>query len=311
MSNVSTAGAGSRSTFTLRPDEQLRHVITAATLAPSVHNTQPWRFVKRPGGVDLFADDDYRRFAVMDPLGRQVRLSCGAALMHARAAARGLGLDVTVALQPEPATPALLARLQLSPGIPATEAEINLATAILRRHTFRGVFEDRPVPETLVEELRRVTEAEGAMLRPVTRPDDLIELQVLLSSATREELRDQAYRVELASWGGPEPASGDGVPESALVVLLSTMGDDVGAWLQAGQAMGAVLLHAAGSGLLAAPLGQVTDQAGSRVRLARALSLVGVPQLVLRIGFAQRRAGTPQRPVDEVLARSSASGGLS
>jgi len=309
MSNVSTARAGSRSTFTLRPDEQLRHVITAATLAPSVHNTQPWRFVERPGGVDLFADD--RRLAVLDPLGRLVRLSCGAALLHARVAARGLGLDVTVALQPEPATPALLARLQLSPGIPATEAEIDLATAILHRHTFRGVLEDRPVPETLVEELRRVTEAEGAILRPVTRPDDLIELRVLLASATTEELSDQAYRVELPSWVGRDPAAGDGVAESALVVLLSTMGDDVGAWLQAGEAMGAVLLHAAGSGLLAQPLGQVTDQPGSRVRLARALSLVGVPQLVLRMGFAPGRAGTPRRPVDELLAGSSRSGGLS
>ena len=273
MSNESSARAGSRTSFSLRLDEQVRHVITAATLAPSVHNSQPWRVVERAGGVDLFADDE-RRLPGRDPLGRQVRLSCGAALLHARVAARGLGLNVTVVLQPEPKTPALLARLQLSSGSPATEAELNLATAILHRRGFRGVLAGRPVPAALVAGLRRVTEAEGAVLRPLTRPDDLRELGVLLASANTDEL---------------------GISEGALVVLLSTTSDDVGAWLQAGQAMGAVLLHAAAKGLLAAPVGQAADQVAARVRLARALSLVGVPQLVLRLGVAQGRAGDSGR----------------
>lgn len=338
MNTSGTATRGSGPTFALTPEEQVRHVVTAATLAPSVHNTQPWRFVTHDDGLDLYADDS-RRLAVLDPTGRQVRLSCGAALVHCRIAARGLGLAVDVELQPDPRVPDLLARLRLRPGPAASEAEVDLATAMLHRHTYRGVFEDRPVPDALVDQLRALAEAEGAMLRPVTSAGDLVELEVLLARADATEQRNADYRAELGAWVGRASASSDGVPEQALpaagttrgssvtlrdfrvgdppaapggtadppvaerplVVLLSTIGDDVQAWLHAGQAMGAVLLHAASAGVLAQPLGQVTDLPGTRARLGVALGLVGVPQLVLRMGYADQHATTPRRSVEDVV----------
>ena len=54
-----------------------RLTVQTATRAPSVHNSQPWRFTHDPDGLDLYADDP-RRLAVLDPTGRQVHLSCGA-----------------------------------------------------------------------------------------------------------------------------------------------------------------------------------------------------------------------------------------
>lgn len=320
--------------------EQIRKVVSAATRAPSVHNTQPWRFSAGPDSLDLYADQA-RRLAVVDPSGRQVDLSCGAALFHARAAARGLGLDVQVAVLPDPAVPDLLARLRLAPGTSASAAELELAAAIDQRHTFRDAFEDRVVPDRLIERLRLVAEAEGAVLRPVTEPDDLVELEVLLSSADAAEEGNEGYRQELASWVGKDAGSADGVPTSALaseegdrgsslrlrdfaltrpdlgtrsaagppvaehpaVVVLATDRDDRRAWLQAGQALGAVLLVATSSGLLAQPLGQVTDLPGHRARLRSALGMVGVPQLVLRMGFARGAQAdeTPRRPLGDVL----------
>lgn len=95
--------------------EQVRHVVQAAGLAPSVHNTQPWRFVARPERLELLADRS-RRLAVLDPDGRQLHLSCGAALLHCRVAARALGLDVAVRLLPDPTRPQLLADLVLTGG---------------------------------------------------------------------------------------------------------------------------------------------------------------------------------------------------
>ncbi len=338
MNTTGMAMRGSGPKFALTPEEQVRHVLTAATLAPSVHNTQPWHFVTHHDGLDLYADDS-RRLAVLDPTGRQVRLSCGAALGHCRIAARGLGLAVDVELQPDPQVPDLLARLRLRPGTPASEAEVDLATAMLHRHTYRGVFEDRPVPAALIDQLRTVAEAEGAMLRPITRLGDLVELEVLLAHADALEQRDDDYRAELGAWVGRDASFGDGIPvqalptagptrgssvtlrefhgttapgmpgspadppvvERPLVVLLSTIGDDVGAWLHAGQAMGTVLLHAASVGVLAQPLGQVTDLPGTRARLGAVLGLVGVPQLVLRMGYADERASTPRRSVEDVV----------
>ena len=95
--------------------EQLRHVVQTAGLAPSVHNTQPWRFVERSDGLELRADAS-RRLAVLDADGRQLHLSCGAALLHARLAARALGLDVEVQLLPDPDDPERLADLRITRG---------------------------------------------------------------------------------------------------------------------------------------------------------------------------------------------------
>ncbi len=317
----------------------LRHVVEAATLAPSVHNTQPWRFVLRSDGFDLLADAG-RRLPVLDPTGRLLHVSCGTALVTARVAARALGLAAAVELLPEPGWPDLLARLTLSSGAPPDDDELALALAVLKRHTVRERFDSTPVPEELVRTLCRVAEQEGAALRPVRDEGERVSLAVLLSGADWQEERDPAYREELASWVRTG-AAGDGVPPEAVasdpaqasslrlrdftlshpergsgdepevddpaVLVLTTRQDGPAAWLRAGQALGAVLLHAAAQGLQAQPLGQVVDLPGPRATLAQALGLTGIPQMVLRMGYATTHAtthaATPRRDVDDVLTR--------
>jgi nitroreductase len=318
---------------------QVRHVVEAATRAPSVHNTQPWRFVVLPDGFELHADRS-RQLPVLDPSGRQLHISCGAALATATVAARELQLDAVLHLLPDPASPDLLARVHLAPGRPATADEATRAAAVQERHTVRGVFGDEPLPSGLLDRLGRTAEAEGAMLRHV-REDELVELAVLLSGADAAEEQDPAYRDELAAWVR-DSGHGDGLPTSAVespagrgsslrlrdftlsaserssgaappaerpdVVVLSTQDDAPAAWLRAGRALGLLLLDAAAAGVQAQPLGQVTDLPGPRHRLAAVLGLRGVPQLVLRLGVVSARGSTPRRPVDEVVGLPGAHG---
>jgi hypothetical protein len=312
--------------------EQLRHVVQAAGLAPSVHNTQPWRFAMRPGCLELHADPS-RQLKVLDPDGRQLHMSCGAALFHARVAARALGLGVRVHVLPDPANPTHLADLVLNSGPPATDAEIRLATAILQRHTHRGAFDGRAVPEAVLRVLREAAQAEGARLPDVATEDQLTNLEVLLSRADRMEESDAAYREELARWVHDSATRADGVPAAAVaeasgsslrqrdftlhhtaaldgsapvadrpaVVVLTTDDDEPVSWLRAGQALAAVLLNAADLGVQAQPLGQVTDILAYRLGLRQALGILGVPQLVLRMGYGARRTLTPRRALDDVL----------
>jgi nitroreductase len=315
--------------------EQVRHVVQAAVLAPSVHNTQPWVFVTRRGALELHADLQ-RRLEVLDPDGRQLHLSCGAALFHARVAARALGLDVTVNLLPDPTRPTHLADLLLTRGERATDEEVGVATAILRRHTYRGAFEARQLPGDLIEELQRDAEAENASLHVVTSEDQLIELEVLLARADAAEEADGPYRDELRRWTRDDATHPDGIPLTVLrsapgsslrqrdfaltheaaidgsappadhpvVVVLASDDDSPAAWLHAGQALAAVLLRAAGAGVQAQPLGQVTDVLAYRLGLRGSMGLMSMPQLVLRIGYAPAPAAapTPRRPVEDVLA---------
>jgi nitroreductase len=319
---------------TLTYQEQLHHVVQIAGLSPSVHNTQPWRFALLDDGFELRADRS-KGLRVLDGDGRQLHLSCGSALYHARVAARALGLNARVQMLPDHQDPTLLARVTITQGHPPRFDEVQLATAILHRHTFRGAFDPDPVPEALVERLREVAEAEGAVLRRVSREDEVIELAVLVDHATRDEERDPAYREELQSWLRTDPAGSDGLPaqvvdltdqgspvrqrdftlthqagvdgsappaDHPLLVVLGTALDEPEAWLRAGQALAAVLLNAAESGVQAQPIGQVTDTTGYRRRLQHTLSMLTMPQLVLRMGRApQAKAGTPRRSLDDVL----------
>jgi len=65
--------------------EALARAAEAARLAPSIHNTQPWRWVVRGDQLELHAVAA-RQLLEQDPEGRLMRLSCGAALHHARVA---------------------------------------------------------------------------------------------------------------------------------------------------------------------------------------------------------------------------------
>ena len=316
------------------PQDLHRLIVEAAMHAPSVHNTQPWRFSSYEDGLDLWADET-RRLPVLDPYGRQLHLSCGGALLHARVAARARGLDADAQLLPTPDDPTHLARLRLTPGSSPSAAEQSLAEAILRRHTYREAFGVSPVPARLLEQLRLAAEQQGARLHSLTDPDDVLELEVLLSRADSVEEADPAYRAELATWIHDGPAE-DGIPREGLpvdpergsslrlrdfeltgpgpgggeppvaehptVVVVLTDDDTPLSWLQAGQALGAVLLRAAQGGVLAQPLGQVTDTLEYRLRLRHALGVLGIPQLALRMGYATTAsASTPRRSIDDVL----------
>jgi nitroreductase len=319
-------------------------VVEAATLAPSVHNTQPWRFVIGGGDdIELYADRE-RSLPALDPTGRQLLVSCGAALLHARVGARSLGFDLEISLLPD-ADPDHLATLTLRPGQPASVEDQELSAATRLRHTQREPFDTRQVDPAVLDRLRAAASREGAWLHVVERRDDQLTLAVLLAQADRIEESDPKYRDELHSWVRPvnTPAR-DGVPASALphtagparhsevtvrdfdlertmqemrdstvderptVVILGTDGDTAKDQLRAGIALARVLLEGTRAGVVASPLGQVVDLPGPRNQLRQQLNLLGEPQMLLRIGYGAPASATPRRPVSDVLTDAPPAG---
>jgi nitroreductase len=342
--------------------EELRTIVEAATRAPSVHNTQPWRFGERRdptgqiAGIDVFADRS-RMLDVIDPEGRDLHLSCGAAIEFARIAIRSLGRACTVHLQTEPLRPDHVAFIDIAAAEPATDEELRLFAAVPARYTAREAFDETPVPDGLIERLKLIASTFGAWIRVVGQHDDEVTLAVLLSRSDDIERADDRYVAELTAWLHRPATAGDGIPEEAipglkpkeralsfrlrdmrsgsadegvadeggaaggaeepesvsdhrdspppaehpLVCIIGTPGDDSYAWLQAGRALGRVLLEAAAEGVQASPMTQVTEVSPTRMMLAQGLGLVGHPQIVLRMGYAHGRPTTPRRPVDSVL----------
>jgi nitroreductase len=313
-------------------------VVEAATLAPSVHNTQPWRFVVGENSdiIELYADRE-RSLPALDPTGRQLLVSCGAALSHGEIGARSRGLDVDIQLLPDK-DPDHLATLTLRPGQAPSDEDRELSAATRLRHTQREPFDTRQVDPAVLDRLRAAATRDGAWLHVVERRDDQLALAVLLAQAERIEESDPKYREELHSWVRPvnSPAR-DGVPASALphtagqarhsevtvrdfdlertmqelsdatvderptVVILGTDTDIPKDQLRAGMALARVLLEATRAGVVASPLGQVVDVPGTRTQLRQQLNLLGEPQMLLRIGYGAPAAATPRRPVSDVL----------
>ena len=126
----------------LTPD-QVAFLVETAGRAPSVHNTQPWQFRIRENGLDLYADRT-RRLRAIDPAGREMLISCGAAVFGLRLGLRHLGYRAAVELLPDPGRPGLLARVRLDREVPPTAEDWEMLAAVPHRHTHRGPFSPEP-----------------------------------------------------------------------------------------------------------------------------------------------------------------------
>ena len=179
--------------------EALRRAADRARLAPSIHNTQPWRFGISPTALELYADEE-RRLQVIDPRGRQLLLSCGCALLNARASLAAGGYDARIERFPDASRLDLLARI--TPSAEPTD-QLPLAAldaAIPQRLTNRRQFADEPVPARLLETLVDAAITEHAVLLVVKSPGHRAVVAELVRDANRIEEADPAYRSELAAW---------------------------------------------------------------------------------------------------------------
>jgi hypothetical protein len=197
------------------PAGQASYLIATAARAPSVHNTQPWRFRVSAYAIELHADPG--RKLTVDPAGREMLISCGAALFGLRLAVRSLGYLPAVELLPDPARPRLLARVTLGKAEPITPLERKLLEALPHRHTHRGPWDPGPLPAGLVAGLQHDALAEGAQLALIDRALALSKLAGLARAAGHRQNRDPVARDEMRRWsrsaGDPAP---DGVPAHAF-----------------------------------------------------------------------------------------------
>jgi nitroreductase len=129
---------------------------------------------------------------------------------------------------------------------------------------------------------------------PATRPSNWLIRDFVVGSRP-----EQAHPAALDP-DAPPPAV-----ERPTVLMLGTANDDREAWLDAGRALGRLLLRATVAGLAASPLTQALDWPATRLQLRSRLSLVGHPQMLLRLGYsATQGAVSGRRPVSEVLRTS-------
>lgn len=311
-------------------DDQLRFLLNYAVLAPSILNTQPWKFEVKEHKVYLFADRD-RQLKTLDAKGRQLMLSCGAALFHFRVAARHFGFASSTTPFPDPHNPDLLATVSLTNPKRASTADEALFRAIAIRRTNRHPFAETPVPNEVSGTFETAAREEGARLAVLRSEEDktaiaqLVEEGILMGGhkpdvadeirawlrSDDDPRRDGVPDREQGNWDrrsdvrSPSrllaPRKRELVSRSPAVLVLATDQDDPSAWLAAGQALGYILLVAADRGLYASYINQPVEIEPLRLELSKLIG-GGFPQIVFRVGYPSFREGTPRRSVQDVLA---------
>jgi hypothetical protein len=321
-------------------EEIARYVVARAVWAPSVHNTQPWRFTADGGPQISLHADAGRRLAVADPDGREMMISCGAALFTVRLALRVLGYIPETRVLPDPAQPALVARVSWRDRAPADEFERRLSGHVLTRRTHRGAFDPGPLPPDTLAALRAAAAREGAVLRIVADDGRRAALAAAVQAAEHELSRDGERLRELARWTpAPGSACRDGVPATSyparaertqpyfpgrdfarghgwgmpplspatshraagVAGLLTTTADRPADWVNAGQALQRILLTAGTCGAAVALHSQPLELPWLREFIRTQLSDGACPHLVLRIGLVTQVAVSVRRDPGDVL----------
>ena len=202
------------------PEEQLRFLIGYAIMAPSSHNTQPWIWEVAGNQVGLYADRS-RLMPALDPEGRELIISCGAALEHLRLAMHAFGCQESIALFPDPKTPDLLARVDLLENSNSTQSQAEnklpdeqaLFDAIALRHTNRKIFDAKPLPEVLLLSLQAEAHAMGAWLHFLQGAGERESVSSLIAMGEEIQAGKSGIRHDLARWMSPnDDTRRDGIP---------------------------------------------------------------------------------------------------
>jgi hypothetical protein len=310
-------------------DQAAQHLIGLATRAPSVHNTQPWLWRVDGDVIELYADTS-RRLVVEDPLGRNLVISCGAALHHLQVAAHAFGWATTVHRIPDADDPTLLARVRVTDA-PA-QADLPELATLLERRTDRRRFTSWPVPAQRLEHLAEVASDWGHAVAlveeiPKIRTRLLVETALAHQAANSEAVAEQARWVDRGRADGVPSQLVPTTTDTALnnrfgtgllhegdvevettdgLIVLGAASDDTAAWLRTGEALSALWLKATEGNLSVIPLSQPVEVEQTRTTLRRdILRGLLMPHLVVRVGWQAIGRGqlprSPRRPVGDVL----------
>jgi nitroreductase len=319
---------------TMDVTDRLVRALTVAGRAPSIHNTQPWRWRLHGNVADLYADTR-RQLIVADPDRRLMTLSCGAALDHACTALAADGVAATVDLLPRGGDPTHLARLTVTGRAVVTDAAVRLLHTIQIRHTDRRPLLDQSIRGSDVAAMRTIVGAYHTGLHPISRTD-VLELAAATVRAQRDGIDDAAIRQELGAWTGDRRPAGAGVPDanilpepaqttvpsrdfghagsaatnpghdsSAVYAILYGPDDEPSSWLQAGRALSALWLYAVAHNIAVLPLSAAVEETVTRQTLHRMLSGLGYAQLAVRLGISdpnqEATPHTPRLPASETM----------
>ena len=310
-------------------EEKLTYLLRYAILAPSSHNTQPWRFAVAEDEIRVYADMA-RWLRVADADQREVHVSIGCALENLLIAAEHYGYGHEVSYLPDGEGDDLIATVTFAgDGEPSSFPTRALFDAIAVRRTNHNPYDGEPIPPADAELLRTACVEDGLDLWLTDDPGIKRRVDELIVEADAVQFADPAWREELGHWMGQgvfgtpwlmskisqlavtylNLGKGTGkrdsevLMSSPLLVVITTENDDRAWQVKAGQVFERVALMATEMNIRVHPMSQILEIPELKTEVAELIPATGVtPQHTFRLGYGEREEGhTPRRPLEEVL----------
>ncbi len=314
----------------------LNDLVRQATLAPSSHNTQCWRFQIAGKSISI-APDLTRRCPAVDPEDHHLFVSLGCAAENLVHAALAIGLHAAPRFDPG-GDGVITVDLE-----PTQKRITQLSEAIFERQCTRGDYDGQPISPDELRLLEQAGTGEGVSVRLLfTRPAMESVLEVVVAANTAQ-MNDAAFVEELKAWirfGSDEALrTGDGlfagatgnptmprwlgirmmglfftpkseneryarqIRSSAGIAVFVSERSDKAHWVEAGRCYERFALQATALGIRNAFLNQPVEVSAVRPQFAASLGLASDqrPDLVVRFGRGPEMPLSMRRPVQAVL----------
>lgn len=309
--------------------ENLKFLLRYAILAPSSHNTQPWKFSVGEDEIQVLVDRT-RWLKVADPDQRELYITVGGALENLLIAAEHFGYGPQVAYLPEPANEELAATVKFMPhGEPSPFREPALFDAISSRHTNRKIYEERPIPQSDLQHLQNYCVEEGIWLHMTDDLEIKRKVDELIIRGDATQFSDPAFCEELGYWlgqgvfgaswliakmeqlavtymnigKGQSKKDSEVLMSASVLAALSSKVNDRKSQVNVGQVFERVCLAATMLGIRVHPMSQILEISELKTEVAKLIPELDVfPQHTFRLGYAEpEKEHTPRRQLEEVL----------
>ena len=339
--SVEYEAAANRARQPAKPDDQDLHtLVRLATLAPSGHNTQPWKFRISPAAIQIYPDLT-RRVPVVDPDDRELWISLGGALENLLVAAEyyGYQTETTYQLAGTPDDHISIALGRISPKQPR---QPDLFEAIPQRQSTRSEYDRQPVPTATLNRLAAAATGAGVAPLIFTGAAAMEPLRQYVNAGNEQQLTADEFKAELIKWlrftdreavaaldGLASGATGNPkvprwlaqlfigralnpeaqnrkdnlhIRSSSGLLLFASQTNDQAAWIETGRAYERFALLATSRNIKNAFINQPCEVPELRAQVQAHLSLNGAfPQLLVRFGYGPAMPRSLRRPVGQVL----------
>lgn len=311
----------------------LLELVRFASLAPSGHNTQPWKFAVKDTAIEIHPDFS-RRLPAVDPHDRELWISLGCALENLLIAARAAGY------RPEVTYPDAAVSIGVALNA-ATPMRTPLLSVIPERQNTRSIYNAQPLERTALTKLQAVALEPGVTLHFQLEAAELERVLEYVSLGNQSQFADKAFVTELLRWlrftkkealasrdglysgasGNPQvprwigqivvsgtkpqqQADGDAkkLRSSSGAVIIASATDTRSAWVQVGQVYQRLALEMTALGVKSSFLNQPIEVSDLRRQFQSAMNLgAALPQLLMRYGYADPMPFSLRRPVKDML----------